>query len=433
MTILALGLNHDSAPLAVREKIAFAGDAVLNALTDLRNHTAVAEAAILSTCNRTELYCRVVDQELDQPLQWLHGYHDLGRESLMPYLYRHDNEAAVRHVLRVATGLDSMILGEPEILGQMKSAWHLARQAESLEQPLDRLFQHAFSTAKRIRSETAIGKKPVSVASTAVSMARRLFGDFDRQTALLIGAGETIELTARHLVAQNVRHLLIANRTLGRAQELANRFGGSALALSDLERHLPKADAIFSSTAADHAIVTAAQLAKATHLRKRKPIFVLDLAVPRDIEPDAAQLPDVYLYTIDDIQRLAEQGLASRRAAADQAEHLIEDQVEKYMQWLAGQSASQSIQRLRQRSARWRDEELERAKRQLASGKSPEQALESLAHKITQRLLHDPSVQLREASSHGRHDLLSAAHELFGLNKPTAVNEDSDDDASLDS
>ncbi len=415
MTILALGLNHDSAPVAVRERIALSTDAISTALDELRARHGVAEAAILSTCNRTELYCRTEPQAADQPSEWLHGYHDMQPGELEPFLYRHDNEAAVRHVLRVATGLDSMVLGEPEILGQMKVAWQQARSAESLGTPLDRLFQHAFAAAKRIRTETAIGQRPVSVASTAVAMARQLFGDYASQTVMLIGAGETIELTARHLTAQNVGQLLIANRTLHKAQELANRFGGSAVSLDRIDDCLCKADVVFSSTAATTPLLGPSQFQHAIGRRRRKPMFVVDLAVPRDIEAAVSELPDVYVYTMDDIQNAAEMGRANRRSAAREAEHLIEHQVDRYMNWLSARRANHSIRHYRERAEAWRDEELQKARQQLVSGRDPDEVLGRLAHNLTQRLLHGPSSQMREAAASGRDDVLQIANLLLDL------------------
>jgi glutamyl-tRNA reductase len=415
MSILAIGINHISAPVQLRERVAIAPDSTVDALRELNASPGIVESAILSTCNRTEIYCSSELPRSDQPIRWLHRFHEFGDGELDPFVYRHHDRHAVRHMLRVATGLDSMVLGEPEILGQMKNAYQMARSASTLGAPLERLFQHTFAVAKRVRTHTAIGRNPVSVAFTAVTLAKRLFGDLSKQTVLAIGAGETIELVARHLVEHDVEHLMVANRSLARARELADRFCGSAISLSDLGEHLAKADIIISSTGAMTPVLHLAPIQEALKTRKRRPIFIVDLAVPRDVEPAVAELNDIYLYTIDDLKEVAEQGRQSRNEAATEAEAMIDLQTNDYMGWLKSLDAAQTISEYRHRADDWRKLMLDRAHRQLAAGKPPEQVIEKLAHALTQRLLHDPTDRVRDAATRGRHDLLVAARELFGL------------------
>ncbi|MDX1570604.1 MAG: glutamyl-tRNA reductase [Xanthomonadales bacterium] len=418
MQLLAAGLNHNTAPVGLREQISIGPDETLYALRDLKSCAGVEEAAILSTCNRTELYCRVDQAASTKPIDWLHEYRSLDNGRLEPFIYRHQQADAVRHVLRVASGLDSMILGEPEILGQMKSAYQLAREAASLDAVLERLFQHSFATAKQVRTDTAIGREPVSVAFAAVTLARRLFGTFHNKTVLLIGAGETIELAARHLCAdRGVDHLIVANRSDGRAQELARRFVGTAVSLDALPDQLGKADLIFSSTGAQERIVTLDMMQTALKGRRRKPVFIVDLAVPRDFDEAIAELEDIYLYTVDDLKDVVEAGERHRQAAADQASDLIDLQVTQYMRWLKAQSALSLIRDFRREADATREDVLQKARNDLAAGKAAEQVVEQLAHRLTQRLLHPTSSSLRAAGEAGRSDLLEAAREILKLPK----------------
>ena len=319
MTLLVLGLNHQTAPLGLRERVAFDADALPAALSGLRALPGVAEVALLSTCGRTEIYAVAVAgaDGADALTAWLA---DCAAGDLTSYLYSYRDTDAARHLFRVASGLDSMVLGEPQILGQVKAAWQAARAAGALSGTLDRLFQRAFAVAKRARSETAIGLSPVSVATAAVRLAQRSFARLPDSTVLLIGAGETIELAARHVSEGGVRRLLVANRTLAHAQELAGRHGGFALALADLDRHLDQADVVLSATASREPILHKAQVQAALQRRRHRPMLLIDLAVPRDIAADVAQLEDAYLYTVDDLERAAEDGRSSRRDAAAAAE-----------------------------------------------------------------------------------------------------------------
>jgi len=413
MALIALGLNHQTAPVALRERVAFPGDAAVPALMTLSAQPGVREAAILSTCNRTELYCSVENGAEDIPRSWLHRHHDLAETHIDEFLYRHHDADAVRHLFRVATGLESMVLGEPQILGQVKDAYAIARDARTLKAPMERLFQSTFAVAKRVRADTRIGANTVSVAFTAVRLAERGFADLSQACVLLIGAGDTIELAARHLKEANVRQLIVANRTLENAQALATRFGGYAIALADLPRHLADADIVISSTASREPVLRRADVEAAIASRKRRPMFLVDIAVPRDIEPTVADIEDVYLYTIDDLRGIVEENLRSRREAAIEAEAMIELSVEHFMGWMRALDAGNPVVDLRRVAESSRDETLAKAQAMLARGKSPEEALAFLAHTLTNKLLHAPSANLRAAALRGDADLLRAAERLF--------------------
>ena len=413
MPLIALGLNHLTAPVALREQVAFDPENTPPALSALAAQRGVEEALILSTCNRTELYCNVSEGAEDAPLEWLHSHHRLNPGRLDEFLYRHDEDAAVRHMFRVATGLDSMVLGEPQILGQVKSAWRIAHEAGTLHAPMDRLLQHAFAVAKRVRTDTRIGSAPVSVAYTAVRLVERAFTDLREACVLLIGAGETIELAARHLVERQVRRLIVANRNVENARALAERFGGYAIPLAELPLHLAEADIVLSATASRAPVLTRAPLETAVKARRRRPMFLLDLAVPRDIEADAAELPDVFLYTIDDLKQVIDAGQRSRENAAHEAEAIIELQVERYLAWRRAAMLDQPLRAFRAEAEAHRDQVLARAREMIASGRDPAEALEYLAHTLTGKLLHVPSVRLREAAQSGDSALLEAAARLF--------------------
>lgn len=427
MVLLALGLNHLTAPIAVREQLAIAPDALGWALRDLTAQPGVVEAALLSTCNRTEVYCRVEHGAERLPESWLARFGQLHLDQLHGYLYRHEDGAAVRHLFRVAVGLDSMVLGEPQILGQVKQAWQTARDQGALKSPLDRLFQQTFAVAKRARTVTRIGHQPVSVAYAAVRLAQRVFSALDQATVLLIGAGDTIELAARHLATHKVRRLLVANRTLEHAHALASRFGGTALALEDLERYLPEADIVLTATASPEPVLRRDAVKRALQARRYRPMFLLDLAIPRDIEPAVAELEDVFLYDIDDLDHVIEENRRSRHEAAVQAEALIDLQVSNYLAWWRASDNQDALCRLRRRGEGTRDAVLARAQELLAQGKSPEQALQYVAHTLTNKLLHAPSVMLREAAQQNDHALLHAATRLLGASGDRTLAPDDDD------
>jgi glutamyl-tRNA reductase len=413
MPLLALGLNHQTAPLALRERVALDAGQLPAALAGLGAVPGVEEAALLSTCNRTEIYAQVAEGREAAVADWLARHHGLAPDTLSAYLYQHTDEDAVRHLFRVATGLDSLVLGEPQILGQVKEAWQAARSQQRLRTPLDRLFQQSFSVAKRVRTDTRIGAHPVSVAYAAVRLARQVFSELDRATVLLVGAGDTIELAARHLVDAKAKRLLVANRTLEHAQALASRHGGYALPLTELERHLPEADIVITATASREPILRRAAVQAALKVRKHRPMFLLDLAVPRDIEADVAELADVYLYTVDDLEQVIEENRASRREAAEQAQAIIDLQVEHFMAWWRAQGRQDALKVLRSRGEAAREDALARAREQLALGKDPNEVLALLAHQLTNKLLHAPSAALRQAALDGDLDLLRAAERLY--------------------
>ena len=412
MTLWVLGINHQTAPVDLRERVAFDAGNLPVALASLRALSEVSEAALLSTCNRTELYAIARDSE--SLTHWL----STQAEGLDAYLYRYSDADAVRHLFRVATGLDSMVLGEPQILGQVKDAWVTARENGAMGSRLDRLFQQTFAVAKRARTDTRVGANPVSVASTAVRLAQNSFARLDESTVLLVGAGETIELAARHLSEGKVRRLLIANRTLAHAQELATRHGGYALPLGELDRHLAEADVVFSATASREPILTRTLVANALGKRKHKPMLLFDLAVPRDIEQSVAELGDAYLYTVDDLERAVEDNRRGRREAADAAEAIIELQVARYIENLHASSRQEPLKRLRAHGESTRDDVLAKARQQLANGRDPEEILGFLAHTLTNRLLHPPTAALREAAMSGDADLARAADKLFPVQAP---------------
>ncbi|MFA5684740.1 MAG: glutamyl-tRNA reductase [Lysobacteraceae bacterium] len=428
MPLLALGINHQTAPVALRERLAFASDALPGALGGLLEQPGVHEAVLLSTCNRTEIYCSVDSGAERAPADWLARHHAVPAEQVEPYLYSHLDDGAVRHLFRVATGLDSLILGEPQILGQVKDAYQAAREAKALKAPLDRLFQNSFSVAKRVRTDTRIGAHPVSVAFAAIKLAQQAFVELDRASVLLIGAGDTIELAGRHLADHCVRRLLVANRTLAHAQTLATRFGGYALPLDDLRRHLGEADIVISATASRTPVVSADDLKQALRARRQRPMFLLDLAVPRDIDPAAAALENVYLYTVDDLDRSIEDNRRSRREAAEQAETIIDLQVDHFLAWWRASERIDSLRGLRQRGEREREAVLARARALLGQGRSPEQALEYLAHTLTNKLLHAPSANLRAAALRGDTELLRAAERLFDTPANAVAKASADDE-----
>jgi glutamyl-tRNA reductase len=415
MPLIALGINHRTAPVELRERVVFAPERMQEALRELTGLPGIQEAAILSTCNRTELYVGSEEDPGETVIHWLSRFHHLDEATLRPYLYTLKEADTVRHMLRVASGLDSMILGEPQILGQMKSAYQHAAQAGSVDTLLSRLFQHTFSVAKQVRTDTAIGASPVSVAFAAVSLARQIFGELDQQTALLIGAGETVELAARHLHEHRLGRMIVANRTVEHAHNLASLFNGYGIGLDEIPSHLAEADIVISSTASCTPILTLPEVKEALKTRKHRPIFMVDIAVPRDIEARVGELDDIFLYTVDNLQEVIQENLKSRQAAAHQAEEMIDVQVNHFMAWQRSRDAVPTIRQLREQAEAQRDEVLQKARQQLASGKDPAQVVEYLAHTLTNKLIHQPSTHLRQAGSDGRTDLLEAARELLNL------------------
>ncbi len=418
MGLIAVGINHKTAPVTIRERVSFAPERLTSALQDLTSSPIISEAAILSTCNRTELVCCADKLDSNVVIDWFEHYHKLQSDEVRPYIYVHPEQMAVRHVLRVASGLDSLVLGEPQILGQIKDAYAKARDAGTIGKLLGRLFQHTFSVAKQVRTDTAIGSSPVSVAFAAVSLAKQIFSNFEKQTALLIGAGETIELAARHLAASGIGRIIIANRTVEKAHTLAQEFSGYAIALNEIPAHLAEADIVISSTASPLPILGKGATESALKKRKHRPILMIDIAVPRDIETEVGELEDIYLYTVDDLQEIIDEGLKSRQEAAKQAEEIIDTQVAHFMGWVKSLDSIATIQQFRSQADAIRAAELERAIRRLNAGDAPEQVLQKLAHSLTNKFTHAPSSQMRQAGFDGRAELLDAARELFQL-KPS--------------
>ncbi|WP_442498470.1 glutamyl-tRNA reductase [Methylobacter sp. sgz302048] len=415
MTLLAVGINYNTAPVSIRERLAFPAEILESSLQELWHLKEISEAAILSTCNRTEFYCKASTANKQILIDWVAESRNIDPAELTPYLYCHTDSQLIRHMFRVACGLDSMILGEPQILGQMKTAYQAAYEAGTLGKQLGKLFQYTFSAAKKVRTDTAIGSSPVSVAFAAVQLAQQIFDKLSEQTALLIGAGETIELAARHLSQQGIGRIIVANRTYDKAHTLASQFNGYAIALSELPTHLAEADIVISSTASQLPILGKGSVESAIKKRKHKPVFMVDLAVPRDIEAEVEQLRDVYLYTIDDLQNTIDQNMNSRRQAAEQAEEIIDTQVGYFLAWLRSQGAQSTIRDYRHQAEQMRDEALQKALALLKNGTSPEETLSRLAYSLTNKLIHTPSIQIREAGENERHDLVAAAREIFKL------------------
>ncbi len=415
MALLALGINHKTAPVDVRERVAFAPEALAEALHEACRKAQLSEVAILSTCNRTELYCATGLKGTRALLEWLGDYHGLDVEALQRCSYAYWDEDAVRHMMRVASGLDSLVLGEPQILGQLKSAYSVS-QAEGLANiELGRLFRRTFSVAKDVRTQTAIGQNPVSVAYAAVSLAQHIFADMSTSRALLIGAGETIELVARHLKRAGVQQITVANRTLARALAVAEEFDGRAIELSQIPDELPNTDILIASTASQLPILGKGAVEVALKKRKHRPIFMVDIAVPRDIEPQVGELDDVYLYTVDDLREVIEENQRERQTAAVEAEGIIETGALEFMRQLRELDAVDTLTLLRAQAHETAQQELGKYLRQLRNGKDAEEMLKRLAHGLTNKLLHQPTVQLRRASSEGRSDVLQLAQELYQL------------------
>ena len=415
MSIWTLGINHKTAPVEVRERVAFDPASMNLVLKDLQELECVSEVVVLSTCNRTEIYCTADDRCPERIAQWLHANHDIERADLDASLYALTDDNAVAHTMRVASGLDSLVLGEPQILGQMKSAFAVAQEAGSTGTELGRLFRQTFSIAKRVRTDTAIGQNPVSVAFAAVRMAQHIFADLKNSRALLIGAGETIELVARHLRHAGVEHMTLANRTLARAQNLAQEFHAEAVLLEDIPMVLSQADIVISSTASPLPILGKGMVEKALKKRRHKPMFMVDIAVPRDIEQEVGDLSDVYLYTVDDLRDIIEENVRSREDAAKQAEELIEAGVEHFMRELKALDAVSTLTDIRTHVEVLRDEQLEKALRQIQNGADPEKVLRTFAHTLGNKILHKPMTALRRAGSEGRIDVLDWSRELFDL------------------
>jgi len=420
MKLIALGINHNSAALEVRERVAFAPEQVGEALHDACNDACLDEVVILSTCNRTEIYAVVSDGlepdvKAQQVISWMANYHHLSATDLHKSAYHFEADKALAHIMQVASGLDSMVLGEPQILGQMKSAYAVAGESGTVGSELGRVFPRVFSIAKRVRTDTAIGENPVSVAFAAVDLAGHIFSDLGNSSALLVGAGETIELVARHLIEAGVRKIVIANRTLGRARELAQKFSAEAVLLSEIPEQLEHADITITSTASQLPILGKGAVEAALKLRKHKPMLMVDIAVPRDIEAQVGDLRDVYLYSVDDLREIVEQNMRGRQNEARKADLIIAEGVSSHRQAERSLAAVDTVKEYRQMAEQLKDQELQRALRLLSRGDDPAQVLAQLARGLTQKLIHGPSTGLKAVSATGREDLIVNARNLLGL------------------
>ena len=444
MALVLVGINQNTANIEMREKVAFPPEIVESALAEIYALPPIREVVIVSTCNRTEIYLDFVESdsavpagdELAQKRQlvdrqeevvaWLSTFHDLQAGELEQCSYSYAGEDVVRHLMKVSCGLDSMVLGEPQILGQIKSAYAVSKDQKVVEQSLGRAFEEAFSIAKQVRTDTAIGENPVSVAYAAVTLAERIFSDLPSLSVLLIGAGRTIELVVKHLVEKGVSEIVVANRTLDNALEIANRFDAHGVLLSDIPEQLIAADIVVSSTNSQLPLLGKGAVERALKQRKHKPMLLIDLAVPRDIEAEVSQIADAYLYSIDDISDVIEDSVNSRADAAAQAESIIERGVEDYRKGLRSLNAVSTLRAFRDKADAIREGELERALKALEKGESADAVLSGLARSLTQKLIHSPSVQMKKASAAGRDELLELTAELFELSsepKPSAGEE----------
>ena len=419
MTILAYGLNYRTASLELRERIAFPEADIREALDQVVHEVeGVKEAAILSTCNRTELYCALQPGSEPKLGEWLSAQRAVSSDELSGTTYQHWDQDAARHQIRVAAGLDSQVLGEPQIMGQVKSAYDLARQTGTLGPELNLLSQVILRTAKEVRTQTEIGRNPISVAYAAVAMAQQIFNTLDSKRALLLGAGETIDLVAEHLKAQNIGHIAIANRTLANAQILAAKYDAEAMQLTDVAQRLHEFDVVIASTGSSLPIIGKGAVEAAIKQRRRRPIFMVDIAVPRDIEAEAGELPDVYLYTIDDLSKIIEDNLAQRRAAADDAEVYVTEGAQTYLREHRVRLGQAVLTQFREQAKQTQEQELEKALRDLEKGVAAEDVLQRLSHNLTNKLIHTPTLAIREANAEGRTELLEYCRTLFGLSEP---------------
>ena len=440
MALVLVGINHNTANIEMREKVAFPPEIVESALAEVHALPPIEEVVIVSTCNRTEIYLDFAEIDAEAPagdefaqnrqlldrqaevVAWLSKFHDLEASELEKCSYSYASEDVVRHLMKVSCGLDSMVLGEPQILGQIKSAYAVSKDQVVVGQSLGRAFEEAFSIAKQVRTDTAIGENPVSVAYAAVTLAERIFSNLPSLSVLLIGAGRTIELVVMHLKDKGVSKIVVANRTLDNALEIANRFDAHGVLLSDIPEQLIKADIVVSSTNSQLPLLGKGAVERALKQRKHKPMLLVDLAVPRDIEAEVSEIADAYLYSIDDISAVIDDGVKSREDAATQAESIIERGIEDYRRQLRSLNAVSTLRALRDKADAIREKELERALKALEKGEAAEAVLSSLARSLTQKLVHSPSVQMKKASAEGRDELLELTAELFELSSESKPN-----------
>ncbi|WP_241584574.1 glutamyl-tRNA reductase [Rosenbergiella epipactidis] len=417
MTLLALGINHKTAPVALRERVAFGPDILDNALDSLLSQPSVHSGVVLSTCNRTELYLSVDEQHdiQQQLIQWLCNYHHLDETEVLNSLYWHQNNAAVSHLMRVASGLDSLVLGEPQILGQVKKAYAESQRGHVINGELERMFQKTFSVAKRVRTETEIGSSAVSVAFAACTLARQIFESLKKVTVLLVGAGETIELVARHLREHQVKRLMITNRTRERAQRLAEEVYAEVIDFGALPEHIASADIIISSTASPLPVIGKGMVESALKQRRHQPMLIVDIAVPRDVEPEVGKVESAYLYTVDDLQAIIQHNMAQREAAAVEAETIVVQESGEFMAWLQAQNAVDVIRDYRHQAEDIREELMQRALSALSQGQDPQKVMQEMAHKLTNRLIHSPTKSLQQAAREGDAERLQILRDSLGL------------------
>ena len=413
MQLYALGLNHHTAPLAIRERVAFQPEKLALALYDLAHAESVREAAILSTCNRTELYFAA--EQPQHAADWLARFHHVALNDVSPYLYAYPQRDAIRHVFRVASGLDSMVIGEPQILGQVKDAVRHAEQAGTMGTLLHKLFQNTFAVAKEVRSTTAIGANTLSMAAAAVNLTARIFERVADQHVLFIGAGEMIELCAAHFAGAQPKSMTVANRTEERALALASRFGAQTMRIDQIGDALARFDVVVSCTAAPLPIVGLGMVERAVKVRRHRPIVMVDLAVPRDIEPEVGELDDIFLYTVDDLAQVVDAGMESRQQAVIEAEQIISTRVDGFLHWMSARQTVPAIRALREHAEVLRRTELERAMRLLAKGDDPCKVLEALSHGLANKLLHGPTRYLSQADDEHKAEVGQLVHQLFNL------------------
>ena len=411
MALHVLGINHHSAPLEVREKLAFPPERQGDALNDLAARPGVAEAVLVSTCNRTEVYCRADD--VDKVREWLEQEAAKSGLALEAFLYCHTDDAAVRHAFRVACGLDSMVIGEPQILGQVKQSVRTAENAGTMGTTLNKLFQHTFSVAKQVRTETALGAQSISMAAAALKLAQNVFGDLSRSNMLLVGVGEMVELAATYFVAQQPRSVVVANRTLARGEAFAERFNGKAISLAELPARLHEFDIVITGTASTLPILGKGLIEGAIRARRHRPMFIVDFAVPRDVEPEVKSLRDVFLYTVDELGKIVHEGVESRKAATAEAEAIVAKQVEAFRAWQKSRAAVGAIVELRRKADAYREAELAKARARIARGDDPQAVLEALAKGLANKFLHHPTQALTRAGEDERAALERAIAKLY--------------------
>lgn len=415
MSLFAIGINHNTAPLELREKVAFGPGKLQKALLELGQKEQVRSSVIISTCNRTEIYCAAKASSKNHIIDWLSEFHQVDPNHLRPSIYVHEEQAAIRHLMRVSCGLDSLVLGEPQILGQVKQAFSDSRELNVIDSAMDKLFQKTFSVAKRVRTETDIGSSAVSVAYAACTLAKHIFESLEQATVLLVGAGETIELVAKHLASNGCSKMIVANRTRERALSMAQAFNAEVISLQDIPDHLAKADIVISSTASPLPIIGKGMVESAIKKRRHQPMLFVDIAVPRDIEAQVGDISDVYLYTVDDLQSIIDSNLKQRKVEAIQAEAIVSEESAAFMSWLRSLQAVDSIREYREQSNQSREALLAKSLQALSSGGDAEKILHELSHKLMNKLIHAPTKAMQTAAEQGEPAKLAIIRQSLGL------------------